>query len=78
MSFQFVKLENGNYINVDRITSVYAIGSGSTWTVDVAGGEAGAVTLGTLDTPTFTTQAKAQQFIQQMFQGFDPNSLVDL
>lgn len=75
---QFIKLKNGNYVNVDRIFSVYAIGSGSVWGIDAAGGDAGTITIGTLDTPVFTTQAKAQQFIQQMFRGFDPNTLVDL
>lgn len=78
MSFQFIKLENGNYVNVDRIYSVYAMGSGTSWYIDAAGGDTGSVTIGTLDTPTFTSQAKAQQFIQQIFRGFDPNSLVDL
>lgn len=75
---KFIKLKNGNYVNVDRIFSVYAMGSGSTWGIDAAGADDGSVTIGTLDTPVFTTQAKAQQFIQQVFRGFDPNSLVDL
>lgn len=78
MSFEFIKMKNGNYVHVSRIFSVYAMGSGSAWGIDASGGDTGSVTIGTLDTPTFTTQAKAQQFIQQMFQGFDPNSLVDL
>lgn len=75
---KFVKLENGNYVNTSYIFSVYAIQSGGTWRVDLAGGTDGLVTIGTLATPVFTTEEKAQQFIQQVFGGFDPNSLVDL
>lgn len=75
---QFIKLENGNYVNVDRIFSVYAMGSGSSWYIDAAGGEAGTITIGTLATPTFTSEEKAQQFIQQIFRGFDANTLADL
>jgi len=74
----FIKLLNGNYVNVRYIFSVYAQDVPGGWKIDVAGGADGSVTIGTLDTPLFTTEAKAQQFIQQIFRGLDPNTLVDL
>lgn len=75
----FVKLQNGNYVNTRFVFSVYALEiSPGAWKIDLAGGEDGAVTIGTLDTPVFSTEDKAQQFIQQVFRALDPASLVDL
>jgi hypothetical protein len=74
----FIKLLNGNYVNTRYIFSMYAFNTPSGWQIDIAGGEGGGITLGTLDTPLFSTEAKAQQFIQQILRGFDPNTLVDL
>lgn len=75
---QFVKLANGNYLNLRFTTSMYATGGGSSWVIEAAGGEAGQIVLGTVDTPVFTTEAKAQQFIQQILGGIDPNTYIDL
>lgn len=74
----FVKLQNGNYVNIRFICSVYTVDTGSGWKIDCSGGEGGTLTLGTIDTPLFSTNAKAQQFIQQVFRGLDPNSLTDI
>lgn len=75
---KFLKLLNGNYVNVKFIFSVYAFETPSGWQIDVAGGEDGAITIGTLNTPLFTTEIKAQQFIQQVLDGVDPTSYIDL
>ena len=75
---QFIKLINGNYVNTRFIFSMYAFETINGWQIDVAGGEGGSITIGTVNTALFTTEAKAQQFIQQILRGFDPNTLVDL
>lgn len=78
MSALFVKLQNGNFVNAEKFFSIYAMGSGTAWGIDAAAGDDGSITVGTLDTPVFTSEAQAQQFIQQIFRALDPNTLVDL
>lgn len=75
---KFLKLLNGNYVNTRYIFSAYAQPTVSGWKIDVAGGEDGSITIGTLNTPEFTTEAKAQQFIQQVLGGVDPEYFIDL
>lgn len=75
---KFLKLLNGNYVNTRYIFSAYALPGISGWKIDIAGGEDGSITIGTLNTPEFSTEAKAQQFIQQVLGGVDPEYFIDL
>ena len=71
---KFVRLINGNYVNFENVFSIYAIQDGpSNWNVEIAG-DAGVS--GRIATPgSFATETLAQEWIQDLVQGFDASTL---
>jgi hypothetical protein len=61
----FIKLANGNYVNLKRCKSVYAIGSASTWSIEVDYDGGGLPLAG----GPYTSEGAAQSVIKQTIDG---------
>jgi hypothetical protein len=71
---KFVKLTNGNYVNFGNVFSIYAIQDGpSNWNVEIAGATGVSDRIATPG--SFSTEAAAQAWIQDLVQGFDASTL---
>ncbi len=66
VAFDFIKLHNGNYINLNQARSLYANGDnvGGWWVETAVGEQAERIAGG-----TWSTQAEAQDIIRQLVDG---------